>query len=270
MIQTELTNDEYHLRPYMSATKLKNLLKSPAHYKAALNMDTDTPSFRTGRMVHSFVLEPETFWDNYGIFDGDRRTKAGKAQWEEIQTGGLEPIKPDESTLCENIANACKRFFPDGGAAEVSYSAKIEGVMCQCRPDWILQSGNKATVYDLKTCIDASAADRVFYQYGYDIQSVFYRMVLEACGVEVSEMQFVFVEKSAPFDVALRVIDPLVEDPVRADIYDALNRFKVCMETDTWPGVEGPNPEARIAEAPAWKTKELDLSGFYSTENECC
>jgi hypothetical protein len=47
-------------------------------------------------MIHSGVLEPETFYDHYAVFEGDRRTKVGKEDWQAIMDEGLEPIKTDE------------------------------------------------------------------------------------------------------------------------------------------------------------------------------
>jgi hypothetical protein len=56
----QITNEEYHSLPSISATGLKTFLKSPAHFKAQKGNNEDTPAFRAGRMIHSGVLEPET------------------------------------------------------------------------------------------------------------------------------------------------------------------------------------------------------------------
>jgi hypothetical protein len=44
----QITNEEYHSLPSISATGLKTFLKSPAHYKAAKENNEDTPAFRAG------------------------------------------------------------------------------------------------------------------------------------------------------------------------------------------------------------------------------
>ena len=270
-----ISNEEYHSRPYMSATKLKVFLKSPAHCKAFIDAgDTDTPAFRVGRMVHHRVLEPATFYDQYAVFDGDRRTKAGKDEWAAIMDNDREPIKTEELAVCNAIREAVGHYFPPSGKPELSFKAEIDGVMCQCRTDWLVETGmERVQPYDLKTCQDVSQVDRVFYSYAYDVQSVFYRMVLEACGYHVEPMQFIFVEKKSPYDVAVRVIDPAIEVAVEKQIRTALADYKACCESGKWPGVEGVDPAVKIAPAPAWRVGgivDVDLSGFYSDENEAC
>jgi hypothetical protein len=104
----QITNEEYHSLPSISATGLKTFLKSPAHFKAQKGNNEDTPAFRAGRMIHSGVLEPETFYDNYGLIepdtflhlfpvcDVDRRTKEGREKWNSIVASGLFPEKTEE------------------------------------------------------------------------------------------------------------------------------------------------------------------------------
>lgn len=265
-----LTSEQYHARPHMSATKLKNFLKSPAHYKAALELTADTPASRFGRMCHSFILEPKEFDATYEPFDLDRRTKAGKAEWARIQEAGLEPIKPEKLDTMIDMRHAIGSLIP-AGDSEVTFEAVIEGVECQCRVDRIDALGR---VYDLKTCQDITAVDRVFYSYGYDIQTVFYQMVMDASGHGFGGMEFIFVEKTAPHDVAVREMDLTVRAPVERQIREALKRFRDCRAKDYWPGFEGGDLSCKVATAPAWRTSEmspdLDLSGFYSTANEAC
>ena len=273
----QISNEEYHSRPCMSASGLKTFLKSPAHYKAAMEDRSDTPAFRIGRMVHSAVLEPGTFSDMYQMFDGDRRTKDGKADWQAILDAGAEPIKREELDLCESIRSACGHLFPKGGHPELSFKAEINGVLCQCRPDWLVIDGSTLRMYDLKTCLDASAADRVIYSYGYHIQSVFYQMVLRKVfrdeGLAIEPIEFVFAEKKPPYDVVVRQIDPDIVPAVEQLILDALETFKACKSTGEWPGTE-PDHECKIASAPSWIINglmpDMDLTGFYGEENEAC
>jgi hypothetical protein len=272
----QITNEEYHSLPSISATGLKTFLKSPAHYKAAKENNEDTPAFRVGRMIHSGVLEPETFFDNYGLIepdtflhlfpvcDVDRRTKEGIEKWNSIVASGLFPEKTegqlkisgkirkrrvvkirrraDQTSGFDTITGcrkACTGMFPVGGKAELSFSTVIDGVECRCRPDWLVDDQGVCRIYDLKTCQSVEGIDSLFYKYGYHIQQVFYCMVLESLGMTVDrEMQFVFVEKKPPFDVVVRTMDMALYDATEVIVRNALERYKACLETDQWPGIE--------------------------------
>jgi hypothetical protein len=308
----QITNEEYHSLPSISATGLKTFLKSPAHYKAAKENNEDTPAFRVGRMIHSGVLEPETFYDNYGLIepdtflhlfpvcDVDRRTKEGREKWNSIVASGLFPEKTEEDSLksAEKYAKeellkcgvepitqadlnaltecmkACTGMFPVGGKAELSFSTTIDGVECRCRPDWLVEDQGVCRIYDLKTCQSVEGIDSLFYKYGYHIQQVFYCMVLESLGMTVDrEMQFVFVEKKPPFDVVVRTMDMALYDATEVIVRNALERYKTCLATDTWPGIE-PERTLKQAVCPSWIESgllpDLDMSEFYGDDNAAC
>jgi hypothetical protein len=288
----QITNDEYHSQAGMSATGLKTFLKSPAHYKAAQENNEDTPAFRTGRMIHSGVLEPETFYYQYAVFEGDRRTKVGKEDWQAIMDEGKEPIKADELEIIEGCQVATLGMFPIGGQAELSFSTVIDGVKCRCRPDWLVEDPGVYRIYDLKTCQSVEGIDSLFYKYGYHIQQVFYCTVLESLGMTVDrEMQFIFVEKKPPFDVVVRTMDMALYDATEVIIRNALQRYKTCLETDQWPGIE-PERTLKQAVCPAWIAERMnpeidwtefyaeggedrcrtgiDLNEFYSSDNAAC
>lgn len=274
-----ISNDEYHARPNLSASGVKTLLQSPAHYRASQDNPTDSPAFRLGRMVHTAVLEPDEFMRTYATaFSEDRRTKQGKADWQTVIDAGLEPIKQSELDMCEGCRKAAGPLFPGGGYAELSFEAQIEGVMCQCRPDWLTVSENgHISLYDLKTCLSVCSADSTFYKYGYHVQQVFYNMVMNAClpaGLDVMpEMRFVFVEKSPPFDVVVRTMDMALWAAVEAQIRQAIRTYAKCTQIDVWPGVE-PDRDMRQAVCPSYIESgllpDLDMDGFYGADNAAC
>jgi hypothetical protein len=270
----QITNEEYHSQVSISATGLKTFLKSPAHYKAAKENNEDTPAFRAGRMIHSGVLEPETFFDHYAVFRGDRRTKSGKADWQELIDGEKEAVKVDEMEIVVGCIKATEGMFPIGGKAELSFSTTIDGVECRCRPDWLVDDQGVYRIYDLKTCQSVDGIDSLFYKYGYHIQQVFYCMVLESLGMTVDrEMQFIFVEKKPPFDVVVRTMDMALYDATEVIVRNALERYKACLESDQWPGIE-PERTLKQAVCPAWIESglmpDLDMSEFYGDDNAAC
>jgi len=259
-------NDEYHDRPNMSASKIKQFMKSPAHFKASQEVKLESPALRFGSMAHTYCLEHDIFNTQYGLFDGDRRTKQGKADWERIQTEGLEPYKSQELDTLNGMRKAVKDLIPPGHT-ELSFFAELRDVPCQCRPDRITDDWQ---VYDLKTIADIEDVDRAFYKFGYHIQAYFYFAVLDAIapvGIDIPEMVFVFVEKQPPYDTAIRTIDPDVWQATGLAVDKALEDFKQATSSDVWPGIE-PDKTPKIAPCPEYiKSKllpDVDIDAMFS------
>jgi hypothetical protein len=88
-----MNNETYHARPELSNSMMNKLLKSPAHLKYYLdNGQEPTPAMILGTQVHTALLEPGE-WTQYarGV-EGDRRTKAVKAEHQKL----LEQYSPDQ------------------------------------------------------------------------------------------------------------------------------------------------------------------------------
>jgi len=273
----QISNEEYHSRPCLSATGLKQFLKSPAHYRAFQDAPSvDTPAFRFGRMAHSAVLEPATFSDLYQTFEGDRRKKEGKAEWKRILDEGAEPIKPEEEAACVAINRACGKYFPKPGVPELSFSAEINGVLCQARPDWVhVDDDGNVSLFDLKTTTSIDGFERDMYKFKYHIQDCFYFMVLDAAlpsGFEIGPIQFVAVEKNAPHDVMIRKCDRDIWALTMNMITEALGRYRECSESGVWPGVEGETIKCKEAPAPSYIVDGMmpSMDDFYSENCTTC
>lgn len=66
----------------VNQSTLKEILKSPRHYKAAIDKgETDTPAMRDGRIIHSLVLEPRSVSSRVAVWPND--TRAGLV-WEAV------------------------------------------------------------------------------------------------------------------------------------------------------------------------------------------
>ena len=90
-----MNNETYHARPELSNSMMTKLLKSPAHLKFYLDHPEQrepTPAMILGTQVHTALLEPGE-WTQYarGV-EGDRRTKAVKAEHQKL----LEQYSPDQ------------------------------------------------------------------------------------------------------------------------------------------------------------------------------
>ena len=79
---------EYDIPYYEDNTRISNsaigwfLNKGPAYFRRMLDgkeKGLDLPQLRKGTMIHEFLLQPDKFWDDYVLFDGDK-PKSAQAQ----------------------------------------------------------------------------------------------------------------------------------------------------------------------------------------------
>jgi hypothetical protein len=89
---------EYHAHPAVSKSVLDKIAITPMHCRAYLDgvRTEPTPAMQFGTALHTAVLEPHLFRDQYAVFDGDRRTKEGKATYEALLSSGKQIIKADD------------------------------------------------------------------------------------------------------------------------------------------------------------------------------
>lgn len=87
-----MTDKQYNEIPAVRRSALWEIRKSPMHYKYAVeHPEEPTEALRFGIAAHKFILEPETFFDEFVTVPKiDRRTKAGKEEWAELLASGKE------------------------------------------------------------------------------------------------------------------------------------------------------------------------------------
>lgn len=88
MITPEYKIPEYDIPYYEDSTRISNsaigwfLNKGPAFFRRMLDgkeKGLDLPQLRKGTMIHEFLLQPDQFWNDYVLFDGDK-PKSAQAQ----------------------------------------------------------------------------------------------------------------------------------------------------------------------------------------------
>lgn len=256
-----LTNAEYHARPEVSKSGLDMVRRSPLHFwNRYLNPDRviepPTPAMVTGSALHTRVLEPHLFEQEYAVAPHcDRRTREGKETWArfEAEAGDKTLLKADDVVQITAMAEAMHRhpatkLLLKGGKAEQSYfwTDAETGEKCKCRPDF--HSADRRIIVDVKTTEDASPAAfmrKSVLTYRYHVQAAFYMQGMPEAEVFV----FAVVEKKAPFAAACytlpaKLIERGLED-ARAD----LRRIAECRATNTWPGY---GDEVQELELPKW------------------
>ena len=88
MTTPEYKIPEYDIPYYEDSTRISNsaigwfLNKGPAFFRRMLDgkeKGLDLPQLRKGTMIHEFLLQPDKFWDDYVLFDGEK-PKSAQAQ----------------------------------------------------------------------------------------------------------------------------------------------------------------------------------------------
>lgn len=255
----EMTFSEYlGDRTAVSKHWLDLIERSPAHLKYYLEnpIIADTTAFKMGRLIHCAVLTPDLISTEYAIKPDsiDRRTKCGKAEWEEFQriVADREVITTQEmatanavrSSLLENTKVA--QILNVGHPEVTNFWHEPEtGEKCKGRADWIHGSQGSLLV-DLKTCEDASPAAfaKSVINYRYDVQAAHY------CeGFDIDKFVFIAVEKKPPYAVALYVVDDQLLERGQYLRMKNLRTYSGCKNTGTWPAYRN---EIQPLDIPAW------------------
>lgn len=235
-----LPNAEYHAHSAVSKSLLDKIARSPLHARAYLDGTRDEPTaaMQFGTALHTAVLEPERFAAEYAVFDGDRRTKAGKEVYEALLASGASIISAADSDAISSMAmavrqhNIASRLIRDGIAeTSVFWQHADTGLECKCRPDyWRTADG---ILVDLKTCDDASPAGfaRSIATYRYHVQAAHY-----LDGTEAETMLFIALEKKAPYALAVYELDADSLKAGRALRDRDLQAYASCQEFNLWPG----------------------------------
>jgi hypothetical protein len=252
---------EYQKIASVNWSSLKELRKSPLHYKWALEHPLkDTDTFAVGRATHLAVLEPERYEDEVVIWDGGAR-RGG--DWTAFKAANAERtiLKPEDDEACRAMAAAVRAHPAAGpllveGESEVTirWTDPATGLKCKGRIDRVAPS----LILDLKTAVEIEKrqfASQVA-KLGYHCQLALYqRGFAEEHQGELRETAMIVVEKKPPHDVV--VFRPDVDTMMAgAEEIDRLLALLVdCRAADRWPGRY---PEPVDLQLPAWACERLD------------
>ena len=265
-----ISNDLYHAdKSSISASGLKHLLKSPAHFKYEwMKSPKDkTPAQRMGELFHAAILEPERFRENMVIQpDFNRRTNAGKAAeadfLSKLPETAIVVSEDDYHWLCGAIesvySHPIARGALRGGERELTgvFRDPETGLKCRIRPDLIIRDKN--IILDVKTCQDASqrAVERVIWQYAYDLQAAFYLHGSQIIEQKVYDTYlWLFVEKTAPYVTTLWKADQAWLEIGSQRMKRSLHKLTSSIEAGEFPGYQN---EAEWISPPDWAMKGLD------------
>lgn len=275
-----MIDKEYRQHEGISRSELWRLRESPEKFKwAQEHPEPPAPALVFGQAVHKLLLEPETFDDEFIVWDNSikKTTTAGKAAWKEFEQsiGEKTVLNMYDSgqtfgyLTALNMTTAAKNApFVDkllNGEHEkpLFWADEMTGEACKVRLDCLTEIDGRLTVIDYKTTTNASTHkfNRSIFNYGYHFQAAMYCEAVKQA-LKLGEMpDFIFIaqEKAAPY--AINVVT--VPEDVVLNGYDVfrelLGIYHECKETGCWYGYNGAFNEPNEAYLLEWVKHESDL-----------
>lgn len=255
--------DAYCALPGETSTGLRRLIRSPLEYVWWRDHEKpDTDAMRTGRAVHTAVLEPHRFATDYVTWDGGtRRGKDWDAFRLQHEPFGRTILTETQRDTAVAIAKAV-RSHPIAGAllaepgkpeVSITWTHERTGIPLKARIDWWCTS-----VVDLKSTRDVEP--RLFAgqvaRLGYHAQLALYTGALASIGVS-APAKIIAVQNVEPFDCCVYALpDDVIL--VGEQAYErALDTLATCRAAGVWPGI------ARDREIdlhlPTWALDDEDL-----------
>lgn len=269
------SNEHYHSQPGISASGLKLIKQSPAHYYHREQKQTDAMYF--GELYHTFILENDRFYKDYTVIDESKRpdpqykmSAKNNAAWLEsfenpVTVQAHEQLKAMRDVL---FRHPYAKALLTKGESEHSYYCELDigsekPIKVRFRPDNVRH--DKRIIVDLKTAADASTDGfkKASANLQYHIQAALYSDLMELVTGEPLGYDFFFVaqEKVAPYAFNIYQSSAQFLSVGRYEYETLLMLYAYCEETGKWPGYQvfcqnrfGVNELS----LPAWAVKELE------------
>jgi len=245
----------YQNHEWVSASLLKVFAKSPAKAKAAMEEEqVKSEALLLGTAFHHLM---ETGKCEVNVFDPEERPEptknfGSKANKEWKESFG-ECINIDQFIELNKMVAAVKASdFYKGlngvklESIEEGYYIEIAGNKAKCKPDALYEGADGSIIcVDWKTTAETLTGSAAQYGYilkkhGYDIQGVHYTEILKQHFNRPVNFFFLFVEKTAPYDVAPVWFNPKGE--MYNDTFfkwnELLSFANTCFKTGNWPTLE--------------------------------
>lgn len=277
----DLSNEDYHGSFGFSSSQIKTLLEqTPAHLKHKMVHPKDqTDNMLLGTVLHTLVLEPDHFAAEFVVApEINKRTKAGKAEWEEFSAIAAEAgqqvitaamlgkaMAMRESVLAQPMAAALLADTTNESSIYWWYNSMDPDdsdrykIMCKVRPDSLGVA--HPVVMDLKSCADASYSgfQRAILNFGYHVSAAMYLEGVNQCDELLSEIghfaytKFVFIcaESEPPYLPAVYELSPEFLELGKQQYRRGIRILKHGIEQD-WPGFAS---EVRTIEPPGWANR---------------
>lgn len=246
----DLDNEAYHaLEGYVSSTTLKEMIKSPAHFKAiALDgVKKESTAFNLGSCAHEMILEGD---DTQFIAIPDfkpqgRLTKKKQVQdFKEHHPGKRFVTLEQKQTLQAMFKKAKSNdlfneyLCAEGNVIEQAYAYLDEksGIRCKFKPD--MWNPGQSWMLDYKTTEDASpwGFRKTIARYHYHISAIHYLVGTKRLfGDVVNKYVFVAQEKSPPYAIGVYVLEKNALVRAAKQRRELLTRIGKCISKNNFP-----------------------------------
>lgn len=264
-----MPEDEYHAHPALSASGMKDLLRSPKYFRMQRSMHKAKKEFDEGHAVHARVLGvgapikeiPDRLLSGEYRSISSKEAKQFKA---EAEAEGFTVLKPAQFVRITKAAEAVLAHPKAGRLLEVAPHRETSlfatdpesGISLRGRVDALGE-----ILGDLKTAADVRprAIERAVVDLGYYLSASVYRHLLTLIlGEDPGPMHLIFVEKEPPFEVAVRVLDePEWHALGLKKMREAIDLFASCKEFGVWPGADDEDGPVQSLAFPSWLRTQL-------------
>lgn len=272
-IYTGIPFSEYHRWPGVNFSKLKLFERSAAHAREEmLHPSEQTPAQAMGTAVHSAVLEPERFAEEYVVgLDCGRKSKIDKDAWAEFEAKHPTALilDKDDAEICRGVSGAvwghpvARELLSSQGAREVCivWDDEATGLRCKARIDAIGTVAGWSVLADLKTIGDGlndarpDGFAKACANFMYHVQAAHYMAGAAALSDHPRRFFHIAAEKVRPFGVAVYELSEGALAQGEQQRRRWLHRMAECEKTNVWPGYP---THVMPLDLPAWAREEIE------------
>jgi exodeoxyribonuclease VIII len=251
-----ICEENYFELPGLSASDIKELWRSPAHYKESkLHPSKATPAMELGTAIHAAILEPSSFINKYVAMDdtdicaeiGGAKPKATKKykEWKSEyikENKGKNIIEISIFDQILELATVVRKHSIAGnllselGETElpIQWIHRETGTAMKAKPDFVTESGK---IIDIKTCEDArpTAFQRNIWTYLYHFQAAVYQEAIAYKTGEIYPFIFIAIEKTPPHGIMVYQLDETAIELARSEVVLCIKQYEICKQKDIWP-----------------------------------
>lgn len=252
----ELTEELYRPMSMLNYSSIPYLLQSPAHYIAMLEGPrAQTKEMSFGSAFHSYVLEPESFANQFVVKNIDARTTKGKMELAIHEEARLKVISEEDFERVKRMNQRIKSHsvankLLQNGKAEQTMMFKLKAsngndVQCKAKLDYSLDK----LIIDLKSTkrADETNFSKSIENYNYHIQGAFYKHGLETLSGLDTDFIFIAVESEPPYSVSVIKLSDDHYAIGYKKVYQAVDIYEKAMRENKWPDYEEKVYESRIS-----------------------
>jgi hypothetical protein len=256
--------ERYAQQPAVNFSTLKEMARSPRHYKHRLAHPKESDALTLGISAHTAILEPARFMSEYVLWD--ERTEAGAARprrgkdWDAFVAANPRKtiIKADEFNLAMAMRDAVRsnadamRYLRAGEAETTILWPDPElNFLCKGRIDWLAKDDGLDVLVGIKTSRDCRPIGfgNQAARFGYHLQwAMYYDGWAKLTGNDAKVIEIV-VESSPPHDSAVYIVPSEIIEQGRDEYRKLLERLAECEASGEWPGAsEG----EQLLSLPSW------------------